>query len=84
VSLTVAAISTLPAAMTCAAAFAMSLQPPENLATAGPLPPMLWFPVLVFVGLFSVCLKPGSIADYRSTGVDLAAAGLLATHFVAH
>lgn len=57
-SLTLAVISTLPAAMTCAAAFAISLQPQENPATAGPLPATLWFPVLVLAGLFSLTSSP--------------------------
>lgn len=58
VSLALAPLSTLPAAVTCAAAFAMSLQRPENPANGGPLPATLWFPVLILAGLFSLASSP--------------------------
>jgi hypothetical protein len=49
---------TLTGALTCAAAYAMSLQPPENPADASPFPASLWFPVLVLWGLLAVALTP--------------------------
>ena len=68
-SLALAPLSTLPAAVTCAAAFAMSLQSPENPANGGPLPATLWFPVLILAGLFSLASSPVLLSITVITGL---------------